>query len=110
MGLKTRLSDIFNRYGFTKQAFSLCYESVLLHDARLCFQAGCTGALLNVVLFLCATQFGILSSGKYVYLASCIVYAAVAFAEWLRKAKVVAAEQAASGQPAAGPQTAQKGE
>ena len=80
MGLKTRLSDIFNRYGFTKQAFSLCYESVLLHDARLCFQAGCTGALLNVVLFLCATQFGILSSGKYVYLASCIVYAAVAFA------------------------------
>ena len=80
MGLKTRLSDIFNRYGFTKQAFSLCYESVLLHDARLCFQAGCTGARLNVVLFLCATQFGILSSGKYVYLASCIVYAAVAFA------------------------------
>ena len=80
MGLKTRLSDIFNRYGFTKQAFSLCYESVLLHDARLCFQAGCTGALLNVLLFLCATQFGILSSGKYVYLASCIVYAAVAFA------------------------------
>ena len=80
MDLKTRLSDIVNRYGFTKQEFSLCSESVLLHDARLCFQAGCTGYLLNVVLFLCATQFGILSSGKYVYLASCIVYAAVAFA------------------------------
>ena len=39
-----------------------------------------TGYLLNVVLFLCATPFGILSGGKYVYLASCIVYAAVAFA------------------------------
>ena len=75
MDLKTRLSDIVNRYGFTKQEFS-----VLLHDARLCFQAGCTGYLLNVVLFLCATPFGILSGGKYVYLASCIVYAAVAFA------------------------------
>ena len=75
MDLKTRLSDIVNRYGFTKQEFSLCSESVLLHDARLCFQAGCTGYLLNVMLFLCATQFG-----KYVYLASCIVYAAVAFA------------------------------
>ena len=76
MDLKTRLSDIVNRYGFTKQEFSLCSES----DARLCFQAGCTGYLLNVVLFLCATPFGILSGGKYVYLASCIVYAAVAFA------------------------------
>ena len=78
--LKTRLSDIVNRYGFTKQEFSLCSESVLLHDARLCFQAECTGYLLNIVLFLCATPFGILSGGKYVYLASCIVYAAVAFA------------------------------
>ena len=57
---------------------ALCCK--LLHDARLCFQAGCTGYLLNVVLFLCATPFGILSGGKYVYLASCIVYAAVAFA------------------------------
>ena len=70
MDLKTRLSDIVNRYGFTKQEFSLCSESVLLHDARLCFQAGCTGYLLNVMLFLCATQFWILSGGKYVYLAS----------------------------------------
>lgn len=80
MDLKTRLSNIINRYGFTKQEFSLCYELVLRHDAQLCFQAGCTGAVLNFALFLCGIQFEILSSGKYVYLASSIVYAAVAFA------------------------------
>ena len=80
MDLKTRLSDIFNRYGFTKQEFSLCYLLVLRHDAQLCFLAGCTGAALNFVLFLCSIQFGILASGKYVYLASGLLCAAVALA------------------------------
>ncbi len=70
MGLKTRLSNIINRYGFTKQGFSLCCELVLRHDAQLCFQAGCTGAVLNFALFLFGIQFEILSSGKYVYWAS----------------------------------------
>ena len=46
MDLKTRLSDIVNRYGFTKQEFSLCSESVLLHDARLCSQV-----LVNLFCF-----------------------------------------------------------
>ena len=44
------------------------------------FRQGVRELSLTLCVFLCATQFGILSSGKYVYLASCIVYAAVAFA------------------------------